>query len=373
MNSKDYYKILGVKENAGKDEIKSAYRNLAKKYHPDANPGNKEAEEKFKEISEAYDVLSDDKKRSQYDQMRKFGGSFGGGPSQGFDFSGFDFDSFRGSTKRGGRGFTVDFSDLFGGFGLGDIFSQFFDMGRTGSVHNVNVKNENDIHVELKVPFELSITGGKASFSVKKEKTCPACGGGGAKPGSTVKTCPECHGRGFVNIVQGGFGVTRPCPKCYGKGRIIENPCDKCHGRGVVIGDRKYSVKLPPGVEDGKKIRLKGEGRKGENGRSAGDMIVTVKVQKHRFFSKKGNDIYCTITLPLKKVVNGTTVKIKTVHGKKVNLKIPGMTKNGKVFRLPGFGVNKNGVKGDQYVKVNVQIPASPTEEEKELINKILH
>ncbi|MCD6115700.1 J domain-containing protein [bacterium] len=372
MNSKDYYKVLGIKENAGKNDIKVAYRKLAKKYHPDANPGNREAEEKFKEISEAYSVLSDEKKRSQYDQMRKYGGSFGGGSPQGFDFSGFDFNSFRGRPKRGGRGSSGNFSDMFGGFGLGDVFSQFFDMGKAASGRHVNVENENTINVELKVPFELSITGGKASFSVKKEKTCPTCGGGGAKPGSTVKTCPECQGRGFVNVVQGGFGVSRPCPKCYGRGTIIENPCDQCHGRGVVLGDRKYSVKLPAGVEDGKKIRLKGEGKKGENGHKAGDMIVTVRVQKHRFFSRKGNDILCAVTLSLKQSVQGTTVKVKTVHGKKVNLKIPALTKNGKTLRLPGLGVKKSGVKGDQYVKINVKIPANPSEEEKKLIHKIM-
>jgi len=367
MHSKDYYKILGVSENAGSAEIKKAYRTLAKKYHPDANPGNKEAEEKFKEISEAYDILSNSQKRSQYDQMRKYGGPFTGSAGS-YDFSGFDFSDFNRRSARGRRGFTMDFSDVFGGFGLGDIFSQFFDFGSAQTASQAQTVKENDIHVELKVPFEISVTGGKVSFKVKKEKTCPACGGGGAKPGSTVKTCDNCGGRGFVNVVQGGFGVSRPCPKCLGKGTIIENPCDKCHGSGVVLGDKKYSIKLPAGVENGKKVRLKGEGKKGH---PQGDMIVTVKVQDHRFFTRKGNDIYCTITLTLKQAVNGTSVKVKTAHGNKVNLHIPPLTRNGKTFRLAGMGINNRGEKGDQYVTVKVLIPENPTEEEKELINKI--
>jgi len=367
MNTKDYYKILGVGENAAKNEIKSAYRSLAKKYHPDANPGNTSAEEKFKEVSEAYDVLSDDAKRSRYDQMRKYGGSFGGRGSQGFDFSGFDFGTYSRQGKRSGRGFGVDLSDILGGFGLGDIFSQYFDMGRS-SAGSAKAVNENDIHVTVTIPFELSITGGKAAFSVKKEKACPACGGGGAKPGSTVRTCDKCHGRGFINVVQGGFGVSRPCPECYGKGSIIENPCDTCRGSGAVMGDRKYSVNVPAGITDGKKIRLKGEGKKGAG---RGDMIVTVQIKNDRFFSRKGKNVYCTVPLSLKQAAEGTSVKVRTALGRKIQLTVPPLTRHGRMLRLKGMGVQSAGSKGDQLVRIHVNIPENPTEQEKELIEKI--
>lgn len=368
MKAKDFYKILSVPEGASQDEIKKAYRRLAKQCHPDANPGNKEAEERFKEISEAYDVLGDPKKRQQYNQMRKFG--FGGQEGfRGFDLGNFDFSGFRGATGRTGqRGHTFEGSDLFSG--LGSLFSQVFDFdGRSGQRQHGPKRGE-DILVQVSVPFELAVSGGKTIFSVEKERTCPSCNGGGAKPGSRVNACPECHGRGTVTVSQGGFGISRPCPQCYGKGQIIENPCDRCHGSGVDKGKRSYTIKVPAGAEDGKQIRLRGEGQPSASKSPPGDMIVMLRVQPHRFFSLRGNDIHCDVPLSLKQAVKGSKIRVKTTDGRKVQVNIPAGTQDGTSFRLAGMGMTRNGKKGNQYVTVSVRIPPDPTEEEKELLKQ---
>ena len=364
MAAKDYYKILEVREEASQEEIKKAYRRLAKKYHPDANAGNKQSEEKFKDVSEAYEVLGDSEKRQKYDQMRKFG--MGG---QGFDFRNFDFGSFRGGSGRPRRGgFSFEGFDLFGG--LGDIFAQFFDQGERIRQERYGPRKGDDLYVEVSIPFEVAITGGKSAFAVEKEKPCPVCKGGGAKPGSKVKTCPECRGTGNVTFMQGGFGLSRPCPRCYGRGQIIENPCERCRGSGQVRGKRTYSVSIPAGIENGQSIRLKGEGQSGFAGGPSGDMIVAVQIQPHRFFKRKGNDIACEVTLNLAQAVLGSTLKVKTVDGKMVRLKIPPGTQDGSTFRLAGLGFGENGHRGDQYVTVHVKIPQNLTEEEKELMER---
>jgi len=376
MQAKDYYNVLGVSENADATQIKRAYRDLAKKYHPDANPGNQSAESKFKEVSEAYSVLSDAKKRQQYDQMRKYGGfdprGFGGGRpgGGGFDFSGFDFGNFQ--NARGRRRQTGGFGggDPFGGMGgLGSIFSQFFDLG--GQAQQPRKRNRGeDIQVDLRVRFEKSVVGGHASFSIQKTFVCPTCQGGGAKPGSTVKTCHKCQGTGEVLVNQGGFGVSQACPHCFGKGQTIDNPCDKCQGQGKVKGPRKYNVKIPSGIEDGGQIRLKGEGRLGPEGKPPGDLLVTVKVTPHHFFRRMGLDVLCRVPITLKQAVNGTKIRVKTVDGRKVDLKIPAGTQHGKRFKLNGLGVVKGSQKGAQLVSVQVTLPEQPNEEEKVLLEQ---
>jgi molecular chaperone DnaJ len=367
MKAKDYYKTLGVADGAGIDEIKKIYRKLAKQYHPDANPGNKQAEDKFKEVAEAYEVLSDPKKRQQYDQMRKYGFGSPGGPGPGFDFRNFDFG---GSGSRTGRGRTVTFEGFDGFGGIGDLFAQFFDMGDENSSQFSGSRKSGDAHVEIRIPFDLAVEGGKTNVSVTRDKTCSACGGSGAKPGSKASTCPKCGGRGRVTIGQGAFGVSRPCPTCMGSGKTIATSCTRCGGSGQVQGPVTYSVRIPVGIEDGEMIRLKGQGTADSRGRKAGDLILTVRVEPHRFFKCKGGNVHCDVPLTLKQAALGSSVRIKTVQGKKVLLKIPAGTQDGTMLRIPKMGIEKNGRLGDQYVTVRVDIPKHPSPEEKELLER---
>lgn len=362
MGAKDYYQILGVSETADKVEIKKKYRQLAKQYHPDANPGNKEAEERFKNISEAYEILSDPQKRAKYDQMRKFGAG-----GRGLNFDQFDFnDLFNQSTRS--RGSNGRGPDIF--HGLGDIFSQFFDLGESTRQKRYGPRKGENIHVDLTIPFQLAMDGGKASFAVQKEKKCKACNGGGAKPGSRVEKCPDCKGLGRITIGQGGFGVSRPCPKCYGKGQIIHNPCQDCHGSGEVRGKKTYNIKIAPGTVENKQIRLKGQGKPGLANGPKGDMIVKIHVQCHKFFQIEGEDVKCEVPINLKQAVNGTKIRIKTINRKKVQMTIPAGIENGRTFRLNGMGIHRNGKQGDQFVTIRVDLPDNPSEEEKEMLEQ---
>ncbi len=364
MAERDYYKILGVSENATLDEIKKAYRKLAKQYHPDANPGNKEAEERFKEISEAYNVLSDPQKRQQYDQMRKFGFGTGARPEGGFDFQGFGFDlgdifeGFRRTDRRRRQkttGFTFD--DFFGFGGLGDIFSHIFDR-ENGFGKGFGPQKGSDIHAEIRIPFETAALGGKTIISLNKEDICPSCKGTGAKAGTKPQTCPECHGLGMVSKTQGAFSISRPCPRCLGRGEIIKEICPTCRGTGKILRNKKIAINIPAGIEDGQKLRLKGQGNPGSNGGPAGDLIITVHVGKHHFFKRKGLDIYCEIPLDKKHASKGTKVRVKTIHGKKVELKVPPLKEPFKTFRLRGMGIKSKYGQGDQYVTIKVVEPA---------------
>jgi len=362
MGVKNYYHILGVQENAGSDEIKKAYRKLAKQYHPDVNPGNKQAEEKFKEVSEAYEVLSDTRKREQYDNMRRFGMGGKNFDPRGFDFKNFDFGQ-AGRSRKGSRGFSTEGFDLFGG--LGTLFSQLFEEDFTRQE-----QGPEEEFIELKVPFEVAVKGGKSTFSIEREGICPSCGGGGAKPGSHVETCPNCGGRGRITMAQGGFGVSRPCPACMGNGKIIRNPCDVCHGTGKARRKQKVKVTIPAGVKSGDQIRIKDK----ESGRSTAaksGTVVTIQVEPHRFFKRKGMDVECEVKLTLAQAVSGSSLRVRTPDGKKVRMKVPPMTKNGTTFRLAGMGIGKNGKRGDQYVTVHIQIPDHPSEEEKKQIETL--
>ncbi|NIR47841.1 DnaJ domain-containing protein [candidate division KSB1 bacterium] len=357
MANKDYYQILGVNENASSEDIKKAYRSLAKEYHPDAHPGDKESEQRFKEISEAYSVLNDPKKRQQYDQVRRFGYS-GARPGDGYQSQGFDFDLsdlFEGSTggrRRSYRRQSFNLDDFFGFGGIGDLFSQIFERegGFGQSAHRT--QRATDIHANLQVPFETAVKGGKTVFSINKEGKCSRCKGTGSKGGKKPDTCPECHGSGMLSQAQGAFAVNRPCPRCMGKGQIIREACDVCGGTGHVMGEKKYSINIEPGVENGKKLRLKGEGAPGMNGTASGDLILTINVAKHRFFRKEGLDIYCEIPIDKERLKKGTTLKVKTVYGNSVKLNIPADTEPGKTFRLKGMGIKSKNKQGDQYVKV---------------------
>jgi molecular chaperone DnaJ len=372
MAAKDYYGTLGVPESASTEDIKKAYRRLAKQHHPDANAGNKQAEERFKDISEANEVLSDPGKRKQYDQMRRFGmgGGFQGNPS-GFDGIHFENIHFGGApfdkTRTGRRTTASEGSDVFGG--LNDLFTQVFGFERPARPPRSPKKGEN-IEADLAIPFELSVTGGETSFSMFKEQVCPSCQGGGAKPGSRIETCPTCGGSGKFGEVDALYGQTRSCTTCRGRGKIISNPCNKCRGTGRIEAKKSYSIKIPAGIEEGHRFRLKGEGKPGQAANAAGDLFATVRILPHRFFTRKGDDVHCQVELNLAQAVLGTTVKVKTVQGKKIQVRIAPGTQSGTMLRLAGMGVEHDTVKGDQYVTVKVLIPEKLTDEERELMTR---
>ena len=360
MAKKDYYEVLGVKKDASADEIKKAYRALAKKYHPDKNPNDKVAEEHFKEIQEAYDVLGDPPKRAEYDQLRD-------AERRGFSFRdmGDIFSRGRRGNSRTGAGF--GFEDL---GGLGDLFSRFFDRGERVRSSRYGPTRGNDITIELDVPFENAISGWDTVVTVPREEDCPTCRGTGAQPGTSTQTCPECDGSGTVQSVQGGFALSRPCPRCYGRGTIIEVPCKTCEGRGQVQQTRRISIKIPPGVDDGMKIRVPGQGEAGVAGGPRGDLYIIPRITGHRFFRREGDNIYCDVTIDFTQAILGVTLMVSTIDGR-VRLKIPVGTQPGALLRLKGRGIKRrDGNRGDQFVKVNVSLPKYITPKQRELLEQ---
>ncbi|MGH7514548.1 MAG: molecular chaperone DnaJ [Gemmatimonadales bacterium] len=355
MAAKDFYQVLGVSDSASQGEIKKAYRRLAKQYHPDANPNNPAAADRFKEISEAHSVLSDADKRKQYDQMRRLG-AFDGGPARGPRPGGA---RRTGGPEPGEEGF--EFGD-FGG--LGDIFSSIFGRGR-----QEEPKSE-PIETIVEVPFRVAALGGKVTVNLQVIEACPTCAGSGGAPGATWSTCPECKGRGTISFGQGGFAVNRPCPQCRGRGRIPSQPCPTCRGAGEVRTERQVNITVPPGTETGTRIRMRGQGQASGAGAPAGDLLVTFQVQPDRFFHREGLDIVCEVPLNLAQATLGTRLRVRTVDGKKVMLRIPGGTQPGRRFRIKGQGVEKNGVKGDQLVQVQVTVPEKLTSEQQDLLKQ---
>jgi molecular chaperone DnaJ len=356
---KDFYQVLGVAEKASQDEIKKAYRKLAKKHHPDANPNDASAAERFKEIGEAYSVLSDPDKRKQYDQMRKLGGLGFGRGQPGTGPGGYrppDADA----------GFSFD--DLQGGFGnISDLFSSLFDLGRRGqqpgATKTGRQKGQNVEYV-VEIPFLTAVRGGKVAVDIAVTEDCATCGGDGAKPGTELRRCDECKGTGTVSFGQGGFAVKRPCPACFGRGKIPQSPCDACHGRGAVRQNRKIQIAVPAGADNGTKVRLSGQGERGRSGGPPGDLIITYKVTPHRFFRREGLDIYVTVPINIVQATLGSKIRVRTIADKKVVLKIPKGTQSGTKFRIKGQGIEKADRVGDQYVEVVVQVPEKLSEEE---------
>ncbi|NOZ60584.1 MAG: molecular chaperone DnaJ [Calditrichaeota bacterium] len=370
MAKKDYYEILGVKEDASAAEIKRVYRQLAKKYHPDANRGNKEAEDRFKDISEAYAVLSDPEKRKKYDQMRRFG--FSGGQAGGFDFGNFDFGQF----NRQGRARTHSsrgsiFEELFGVGGLGDIFSEMFDQGsRIRRERSGRPGVGADARTDLTIPFELAVNGGKQQIAVQVDERCSHCNGTGAEPGANPQTCPQCNGRGTISLSQGFFAVNRTCPRCLGRGIIIDKPCRVCGGSGEVKKTKRLSVTIPAGIKDGAVLRLKGLGGNGSSKEKRGDLYLKVHVSPHHFFKRKGNDVFCEVPIDIIQAIKGTKIRLKTVYNKKVEIKVPAQTKDGKKFNLRKLGIkSKKGI-GDMYVTIRVKKRTNLTAEEKKLVEE---
>lgn len=356
MASKDFYQVLGVSEKASPEEIKKAYRRLAKQYHPDANPNNPQASETFKQISEAHGVLSDAEKRKKYDTMRRLGafdparrsGSAQGGGARG---------------AGGGAGEVFDFGD-FGSMGLGDIFSSIFGRGK-----REEPKGET-IETALEVPFRTAALGGKVPITLSMNDTCATCRGSGAAPGATVSQCPECKGRGTISFGQGGFAVNRPCPMCRGRGKVPSQKCPTCGGVGETRSEKRVMITVPPGTESGLKIRLKGQGESGDGGHPAGDLLVTFTVQPDKFFRREGLDVVCDVSLNLAQAAFGTRLRVKTLDGKKVVLKIPAGTQPGRRFRIKGEGIPKGDRKGDQLVTVQVAVPEKLNPEQEELLKK---
>ncbi len=355
--AKDFYQVLGVPDSATPDEIKKAYRKLAKQHHPDANPNNAQAAERFKEISEAHNVLSDADKRKQYDQMRRLGAFDGGGFRRGGT-----------SSRPGGSASAepdIDFSDLGGFGGLGDIFSSIFGRGRRDETAAAP-----EVETVVEIPFRVAALGGKVPVRLPVTETCPTCAGSGAAAGAKITTCPECHGRGTVQFGQGGFAVSRPCPQCRGRGKIPSTPCPTCGGAGETRTEREVLITVPAGTESGAKVRLRGQGKSGTPGAPVEDMVIVFQVQPDRFFKRDGLDLVCEVPINLAQAVFGTRLRVRTLDGKKVVLKIPPGTQPGRKFRVKGLGIEKGGKQGDQLVAVDVQIPEKLTEEQQELLKK---
>jgi molecular chaperone DnaJ len=366
--TKDFYATLGVSSSASQDEIKKAYRKLAKKYHPDANANDAKAGERFKEISEANNVLSDPGKRKQYDEMRRLGAFDGGG------FGGFGGGrSARGAGARGGGAQSINFEefDIGGLGGLGDLFSSMFGGGEARQTSRPRGPEKGQtVEANLDIPFRTAARGGKVPIELEVSEECSTCHGSGAAPGAQLKICPECNGRGVISFGQGGFAVNRPCPVCLGRGQVPTEPCPTCHGSGEVRARRKVLINVPPGVDTGSKIRLKGQGGKGTANGPPGDLVITFNVLTDKFYKRDGLDVIATVPLNIAQATLGTKISVRTLDGKKVAIKIPPGTPSGKRFRVRGQGIQKGEKKGDLIVEVSIQVPEKLSEEQERMMKE---
>jgi molecular chaperone DnaJ len=349
VSKRDYYEVLGVQRTATEQEIKSSYRKLALKHHPDRNPGDKQAEDKFKEAAEAYAVLADTDKRHMYDRFGHAG--LGGAATGGFDPTVF-----------------TGFEDILGG--LGDIFGfgDVFGGGRRRS----GPQRGADLRYDLEISFEESAKGAETAIQIPRQETCESCNGSGAAPGSTPATCPQCHGRGQLRYQQGFFTVARTCGQCRGTGQVVTKPCETCRGAGRLQKQRKITVRIPPGIATGQRLRLSGEGEAGPNGGPAGDLYVVVHVQEHAFFQREGNDLYCAIPLNFPTLALGGDIRIPTLEGEE-SFTVPEGTQSGQTFRVRGRGmpdVTGRG-RGDLLVTVNVVTPKKLSKEQRKLLEQL--
>ncbi len=353
MAKRDYYEVLGVGKSVTEAELKKAYRRLAMKYHPDRNPDSEEAEVKFKEAKEAYEVLSDAEKRATYDQ-------FGHAAFEG------------GSAGRGGAG---GFNGGAGGFGdiFGDMFGDIFGGGGGGGGGRQRQRRGADLRYNLDLSLEDAVNGTEVNITVPRMSMCKTCDGSGAKPGSSPSQCGTCHGQGQVRIQQGFFSVQQACPQCHGSGTIITDPCGDCHGQGRTRENKKLSVKIPAGVDEGDQIRLSGEGENAGSGSVNGDLYVSVSLKDHPIFTREGVDLHCNVPISYTTLALGGELEVPTLEGR-AKLKIPAGTQSGKMFRLRGKGV-KNvrnaGFVGDLYCEVNVETPINLTKRQKELLQEL--
>ena len=345
---KTLYDTLGVSKSASQDEIKKAYRKLAGKYHPDKNPGDTAAEERFKEVQTAYDVLSDDDKRKAYDRG---GSSNGRGPA-------------------GGQNVNFDF----GGFDIGDLLGGIFGGGGASAPRGARRQPVRgaDVEAQVQLSFEDSLTGADVKVPVEITTACHVCGGTGAQPGTAPIICPECNGRGVKAESQGLFALSQPCPRCRGNGTVIEKPCDSCHGSGRERRIKTYTVKIKPGVKDGTRIRLKGKGEPGENGGPAGDLVVLTRVTESPLYERRGDDLVVQVPVSFATAVLGGKVDVPTPGGA-VSLKIPAGSEDGKLLRIKGRGAPKlsGGGKGDVLARVRIQVPKRVNKKERELLQQL--
>jgi molecular chaperone DnaJ len=357
---KDYYKVLGVPKDASTAEIKKAYRKLAREYHPDANKGDAKAEERFKEVSEANDVLSDPKRRKEYDEARALfaNGGFRGGPGGAGGF-GFDFGDLFGGGAGGpsGPGGPGGAGGGFGGpGGLGDIFGGLFNRG--GTTRTTASRRGADVESEVTLSFLEAVNGATVPLRMTSQAACKSCQGTGAKAGTTPRVCPTCVGTGHVSRGQGGFALSDPCRDCKGRGLIVDDPCPVCHGSGRATSARTMQVRIPAGVSDAQRIRLKSKGAQGERGGQPGDLYVTVHVEAHPVFGRKGDNLTISVPVTFPEAALGGTIKVPTLGGPPVTLKLPPGTANGRTMRARGKGaVRKDGTRGDLLVTIEVAVP----------------
>ncbi len=351
MSKRDYYEVLGVSRTAGINEIKKAYRQKAIQFHPDKNPGNKEAEEKFKEATEAYGILADPEKRQLYDQYGHAAFQQGGGRG----FSAADF----------GTAF-ADFEDLFG-----DIFSSFFGggMGRTGRTRG---RSGSDLRYDLEISFEEAVFGTQKEIEINRRTQCEKCRGSGAAAGTAAERCKQCGGTGQVRMQQGFFTISRSCPVCNGSGQVIANPCPDCRGSGLKLQQSKIKVNVPAGVDNGQRLRLNGEGESGSGGGPNGDLYVVLSVQDHPIFERRDSDLVCDVPITYTTAVLGAEIEVPTLEGE-AKMKIPPGTPSGKIFRLRGKGVPVLGTarRGDLHVRVYIKVPKKISGEHQALLERL--
>jgi molecular chaperone DnaJ len=355
MGKRDYYEVLGVSPSASEQEIKKAYRTLAKKYHPDANQGDKASEEKFKEISEAHEVLSDKGKRAQYDEIRR-------ARETGFHGS---YDDFLRQAQAGGAT-RFRFEDL------SDLFSSFFGEGTPFHARESGASfRGEDLIYEIQVPFETAITGGTMAITVPQERECSVCGGSGAKPGTKLETCTECGGSGMIREGKGRFVFQKTCGVCHGRGQVIAAPCPECGGAGIARRSRRLKIKIPRGVPDGARIRVAGQGSGGFGGAPSGDLYLIVRILPHHKFWREGDNIYSEEPVNAIAAMLGTEKMVETLKGR-VRLKIPPGTQPGRKLRLKGLGVQRDHHKGDHYVVVRITVPEHLSAKQKKSLQSVL-
>lgn len=349
MSKRDFYEVLGVSRDASERDIKKAYKRLAMKFHPDRNQGDESAADKFKEVKEAYEVLTDAQKRAAYDQYGHAAFEQGGGAG----FGG------------GGFGGGADFGDIFG-----DVFGDIFGGGRRGG-GQARAQRGSDLRYNMELTLEEAVRGVSREIEVSTLAHCDVCNGSGAKKGTSADTCPTCHGHGQVQMRQGFFAVQQTCPTCHGNGKIIKDPCDSCHGQGRKQKKKTLDVKIPAGVDTGDRIRLSGEGEAGEMGAPAGDLYVQVHVKAHHIFERDGNNLYCEVPVSFSMAALGGEVEVPTLDGR-VNLKVPEETQTGRMFRMRGKGVKgvRGGAIGDLIVKLVVETPVKLSARQKELLRE---